>query len=199
MTLDPPAPDLDSAAAAGRLPGELTRDLAHALGIVEQMQAADLPPALRFDLTRLEAALTTLGAGIDRAAQALRRQAGGDAPAGAAMDETRFLRLLEIAGPGDSVEIVARLHLDLKTVRSGLFDALDRRVPDWTALRAQTHVLIALAGVVGADALQHLAEAMNAAAHRRDLREAQDLREAAARELDRLIAYIARRDRPEAR
>ncbi|MEH6773869.1 MAG: hypothetical protein V7668_08100 [Cereibacter changlensis] len=199
MTLDPPAPDLDSAAAAGRLPGELTRDLAHALGIVEQMQAADLPPALRFDLTRLEAALTTLGAGIDRAAQALRRQEGGDAPAGAAMDETRFLRLLEIAGPGDSVEIVARLHLDLKTVRSGLFAALDRREPDWTALRAQTHVLIALAGVVGADALQHLAEAMNAAAHRRDLRDAQDLREAAARELDRLIAYIARRDRPEAR
>lgn len=188
MSLAPQALALD------RMCHDLAVDLGSAMEAVDQLDKADLPPGLRQQVVKLTSAMSALASDIDRVVLALRQQ---DTVPETAMDETRFLRLLEIAGPQDSVELVARLHLDLKTVRSGLFSALDQRIPDWEEVRAQTHVLIALAGAVGADALQHLAEAMNAAAHRRDLQEASDLRNDTARQLDLLIAYIARRDMTE--
>lgn len=187
------APDT---ASRDRLCVDLATDLASLRNAVAQV-GANLPPGSRPQLRQLSDAVAVLAADIDRVVLVLRQQ---DEPVpGAEMDDARFLRLLDIAGPKDSVELVARLHLDLKAVRAGLFAALDRREPDWEAVRAQTHVLIALAGAVGAEALQHLGETMNAAAHRRDLQEASDLRNDTAAGLDRLIAYIARRDTEEQR
>jgi CheY-like chemotaxis protein len=78
-------------------------------------------------------------------------------------DRARFEHLLEIAGPDDSRELLSRLCNDLRTAERGLVAAISRG--DMARIRAESHVLIALAGAVGADRLQAGAEAMNAAAH----------------------------------
>lgn len=76
----------------------------------------------------------------------------------------RFAHLLEIAGPATAAELVARLSEDLRSVERGLLSAA--RGPHWPGIRAQSHVLIALAGTTGAIRLQHLCEDLNELANR---------------------------------
>lgn len=80
------------------------------------------------------------------------------------LDHDRFTRLIEIAGPEGAQDLLARLAGDLSAVERGLVRGLS--APDPAAVRAHTHVLIALAGAVGATELQRLAEGLNGAAHR---------------------------------
>lgn len=82
------------------------------------------------------------------------------------MDSDRLARLLEIAGPADAGELLRRLAGDLTRVRDNMNTALQE--PDIAALRAETHVLISLAGAVGAERLHQLAKTMNADVHRQD-------------------------------
>lgn len=58
-----------------------------------------------------------------------------------------------------------RLDEDLKAVREGLETGMaNASIPE---IRAQTHILIAISGAVGADRLCHLSEALNIAAKRK--------------------------------
>lgn len=98
----------------------------------------------------------------------------GPPPAGLpVLDQSRFVRLMQMAGPEMGPELLARLDDDLSTVARGLHRALHGNgqpatiPPDWAELRAQTHVLIALAGTLGALRLHHMAEALNRQAHDR--------------------------------
>jgi hypothetical protein len=93
------------------------------------------------------------------------RRAGDptDLPAVTDQDDTRFAQLLAMAGPAHRDELLSRLLVDLAQVRDTLATALVP--PDWAALRAQTHILVALAGACGAVDLQHRAEALNRMAH----------------------------------
>lgn len=96
-------------------------------------------------------------------------------------------RLMDMAGPETARELVIRLDADLVSVAEGLRAAGAK--PDWTALRSQSHILIALAGAAGAQRLQDAAEALNAIAHGTD-----------PAELNRLLPYcltliIVARDR----
>lgn len=100
------------------------------------------------------------------------------------MDPDRLERLLEIAGPADSSELLRRLSGDLTRVRDSIAAALQE--PDIAVLRAETHVLISLAGAVGAERLHQLAKSMNAEVHRQD---AASLR-ASGREAERLIDLV---------
>ena len=79
------------------------------------------------------------------------------------LDGSRFESLLVMAGPEMAAELTYRLLIDLQSVKTGLQVAASG--PDWVAIRAQTHVLISLAGVVGGLRLQARAEALNRAAH----------------------------------
>lgn len=81
----------------------------------------------------------------------------------AQMQPDRFDRLLAMAGPDLAAELLHQLHEDLLRAERGLLAASHRL--DWQGVRAQTHVLIALAGTAGASQLQHLAEALNTLAH----------------------------------
>jgi HPt (histidine-containing phosphotransfer) domain-containing protein len=100
------------------------------------------------------------------------------------MDPERLTRLLEIAGPEDSSELLRRLSGDLTRVRDNIVAALNNA--DIAALRAETHVLISLAGAVGAERLHQLAKHMNADVHRQDT---VSLR-ASGREAQRLIDLV---------
>lgn len=105
------------------------------------------------------------------------------------MDESRFFRLLDLAGPGTATELLSRLQDDLRTVERALVQALPG--PDWDQIRAQTHVLIALAGAVGAIRLQHAASSLNQLAHQRDMKGLQVLDHEVMQMTDALIHFVA--------
>ncbi len=104
-------------------------------------------------------------------------------------DRECFDRLIDIAGPAAAAELLMRLHTDLRRTERGLVAGLAEGNAD--AIRADTHVLIALAGAVGAARLQTLAQTLNAAAHRRNLGDMPAIGAEALEQLDRLIHFIA--------
>ncbi len=75
-------------------------------------------------------------------------------------------RLLALAGAEGGQELLQRLIQDFETVRQGIADSLQTN--NYPKLRARTHVLISLAGAIGADGLQHDASALNTAAQEKD-------------------------------
>jgi CheY-like chemotaxis protein len=105
-------------------------------------------------------------------------------------DRSRFERLLEIAGTDGARELLIRLTADLEKVRDNLSKAIPRL--DQATLRAETHVLISLAGAVGADHLHTLASTLNAAAHRMDECEIVTLGSEAKSRIDDLLRVIER-------
>ena len=111
--------------------------------------------------------------------------AGSDEPD---LDRGRFDHLITIAGPVAARELLTRLETDLRQVERGLVAAFAG--PDLAVIRGQTHVLIALAGAVGATSLQILAEALNEAAHQADTERLARLSGRALTLLDRLIHFI---------
>ncbi|MFN3938392.1 MAG: response regulator, partial [Gemmobacter sp.] len=104
------------------------------------------------------------------------------------MDPERFDRLLSVAGPTTARTLLLRLDEDLRHARRKL--AAARTGPDWAEIRAQTHVLIALAGAVGALLLQNRAETLNAMAHARENGTSAALEEVLEL-LDALIEFVA--------
>ncbi len=111
-----------------------------------------MDPETALQLERVRAAsdgmarmLATMGAGVEVVAD------GGAALA----------RLLQIAGPGAG-ELLSRLSTDLARVETDISHGINRS--DRATLRSATHVLIALAGTVGAARLQRLAESLDRAA-----------------------------------
>ncbi len=111
------------------------------------------------------------------------------------MDRNRFEALLQAAGPEGRVEFLIHLLQDLRSVARILAGAIADRGAD--EVRAQTHILISLAGAVGADRLQELAESLNATAHRGRLAEAPVLAETCLHALDVLIGQVEKRGQRE--
>ncbi|MEZ5733783.1 MAG: response regulator [Paracoccaceae bacterium] len=128
-------------------------------------------------------------------ANVLARKPGTEASHSIAIDEKTeinresFDHLMEIAGPASARELLDRLHKDLRRTEHGLISAL--AAADAASVRAETHVLIALAGAVGATRLQALAQALNVAAHRRDTASFAAMGHDALAQLDRLIHFVA--------
>lgn len=107
------------------------------------------------------------------------------------MDFSRLERLLEAAGPEGSAELLARMTEDLQAVGQ----ALDKGVAaaDAEAVRAQTHILIAISGAVGAERLCQLAEVLNIAAKRSNHDQMPLILEHLQADLDDLITVIRSR------
>jgi two-component system, OmpR family, aerobic respiration control sensor histidine kinase ArcB len=99
-----------------------------------------------------------------------------------------FDRLLEVAGPDTARELMSRLSTDLRKAERGLVAGLSSN--DLNTIRAETHVLIALAGAVGAERLSGLAQTLNAIAHRGDGDDLSALGDDCLSQLDRLIHFI---------
>ena len=196
MTAAPNAPIVASGVIASKhrerrlqLCNEVAAALNATAGHLRQVEATLGPDAAAAAELRLS--FTELCGHVDRAMRLLTGDAIEEPPEGAGLDEERLDRLLEIAGPETAAELLHRLHLDLRLSGDRLARGLD--LDDWAEVRAQTHVLVSLAGTVGAVELQRLCEALNAAAHR----QAADAADALARELfgrlDALAAYVGRR------
>lgn len=85
------------------------------------------------------------------------------APAQDIVDRRTFDGLIRLAGPSVAPDLLSQLDRDLGAVEIGLSAALAEH--DIKAIRQHTHVLIALAGSVGAVELHAMAVAVNSAAH----------------------------------
>ncbi len=84
---------------------------------------------------------------------------------GSVLDHRQMDQLLRAAGTDGRQELLQRLSEDLTTTLHLLDQAMERQ--DHSELRAQTHILIAVSGAVGADRLCRMSEALNIAAKRR--------------------------------
>lgn len=111
------------------------------------------------------------------------------------MDCNRFEALLQAAGPEGRAEFLTHLLQDLRSVARLLAQAEAER--DAAEVRAQTHILISLAGAVGADRLQELAESLNATAHRGRLADAPALAATCLHALSVLIGRVEKRGNQE--
>jgi CheY-like chemotaxis protein len=107
------------------------------------------------------------------------------------LNRNRFEAVLQAAGPAGKAEFLDHLLQDLRSVKSELACAI--RANDAQTVRAQSHILISLSGAVGADRLQVMAEALNAAAHRNRLADARPLINTCADALTTLIGQVERR------
>jgi len=112
------------------------------------------------------------------------------------LDRNRFDAILQAAGPDGREEFLRHLLADLRSVARLLHAGVEGR--DAGLVRAQTHILISLAGAVGADRLQGLAESLNATAHRGRLEEAPTLVATCRQALAILIEQVERRAAREA-
>ena len=74
-------------------------------------------------------------------------------------DEDRFAALMELAGPQVALELAERLDDDLTSVAQALDKA--GKNGDHRTLRSQSHVLLAIAGTVGATRLHELSHSLN--------------------------------------
>ena len=78
------------------------------------------------------------------------------------LDEAALIRLLALAGPTDAVELMRRLRVDLHDVAVGLTAGLASR--DTVAIRRHSHVLLAIAGTIGAQHIYLMAQNVNQSA-----------------------------------
>lgn len=79
------------------------------------------------------------------------------------LDRARFAKLMAISGKIGAVELLDRLIKDLQLVERGIVAAVQDY--DLKQIKAHTHVLISLAGAVGADQLTVRAQYLNELAH----------------------------------
>lgn len=107
-----------------------------------------------------------------------------------AMDQSVFDALLDMAGPEVAPELVAQMSADLRAVSVALSAGLTAL--DWAEIRAQTHVLVALAGAAGAHGLESACQQLNQAAHIPDVAAVTDLGPQVMAGLTTLIAFVER-------
>lgn len=75
------------------------------------------------------------------------------------LDEAELSRLLAMAGPIDAKELMRRLIADISGVKSGMAEGM--LAGDRVAIRRHSHVLLAIAGTIGADRVYELARVIN--------------------------------------
>lgn len=75
------------------------------------------------------------------------------------LDEVALVRLVALAGPDDGPELMRRLIGDVGDVFSGITTGFATQ--DREAMRRHSHVLIAIAGTIGAHHIYHLALHLN--------------------------------------
>jgi len=104
------------------------------------------------------------------------------------VDQKIFNALIKTIGPESRLELLSKLHSDTEVVTAGMMRGHDSL--DLAEIRAQTHVLISVAGAIGATNLLRIAQNLNAAANREAVAEIGSLCQACLAGLSELQAFI---------
>lgn len=116
-------------------------------------------------------------------------------PLGILGESTALRDILIMAGPETAPLILQQMHIDLTATAAAIGPAI--ATADVIPIRAQTHVLISLAGTIGAMRLHRLAVDLNAAAHADDAAAIATLAAPLMADLTALITLLAERLPPE--
>ncbi|MFM2354779.1 MAG: hypothetical protein RLZZ528_515 [Pseudomonadota bacterium] len=155
----------------------------------EEIYKAGADAVLAKPVAGIEALGLAVHAALDRY-HGRARPESGSAPS-SAVNAATFDNLLRIAGESGVPELLFRLTTDLERTATALRAGLESG--DQTAIRAETHVLIALAGAVGAEQLQKMSEALNASAHRRTDTMRDTLGHETLAQVGQLVSYVRSR------
>lgn len=131
-----------------------------------------------------EAALDLIRAGAARFAQ----QADQPAPGPGNFDTQRLQGLLDLTGPSMAGTLLRHLAEDLQRCRKLVVTGAAE--DNWADLREGSHVLISLAGSVGAGTLHDMSLQLNSLADREDADQARALIPSLVAELDALIKLV---------
>ncbi len=96
--------------------------------------------------------------------------------------------LAEAIGPAAMTELLGKVNSDIRAARARLVQALDP--VDLGEIRSVTHILISVAGAVGALPVQEGARRMNAAGHRDDAAEVARDMPGLLGEIDRMLEHV---------
>ena len=118
-----------------------------------------------------------------------------DADAGSAngaarpvIDRNIYDILAEAIGPDAMTELLGKVDTDIKAARARLIRSLDPI--DLSEVRSVTHILISVAGAVGALSVQDGARRMNDAGHRDDALAVERDMQALLGEIDRMLEQV---------
>lgn len=109
----------------------------------------------------------------------------------APLDKRAFESLVQSVGPETAPLLLEKLEEDLKACKATLGKALTEG--DVQEIRAQTHILMSLAGAVGAHETQTLARELNGAAHKEDSFSIQEKGHQILEKLNALHSFISDR------
>lgn len=123
-----------------------------------------------------------LGRGADNLAAPSATAASAEAE-GAVIDRTVYDGLAGLVGPAAMADLLGKVDTDLQSAAQRLEKAGDG--PDLDEARAVSHILISVAGTIGAVKAQELAQAINRAGHAGD-------RDAVSRDIRELLTETGR-------
>jgi HPt (histidine-containing phosphotransfer) domain-containing protein len=107
------------------------------------------------------------------------------------IDRDIYDTLANAIGPAAMTELLGKVDSDIKAARARLVPALDP--VDLGEVRSATHIVISVAGAVGALAVQGRARRMNAAGHRDDAAEIGRDMQGLLDEIDRMLEHVQER------
>lgn len=106
-----------------------------------------------------------------------------------ALDEAELSRLLALAGPFDARELMRRLIADISGVKAGMTAGI--LAEDRAAMRRHSHVLLAIAGTIGAGRVYELAQILNFCARDENCTSARPYAAEILQRLDGLVQRLA--------
>jgi CheY-like chemotaxis protein len=104
------------------------------------------------------------------------------------IDRIIYDTLAEAVGPAAMTELLGKVDVDIQAARDRLLQARDP--VDLGEVRSATHILISVAGAVGALPVQEGARQMNAAGHRDDAAEVERDMQGLIGEIDRMLDHV---------
>jgi hypothetical protein len=104
------------------------------------------------------------------------------------IDRNIYDTLAEVIGPAAMTELMGKVNSDIQAARARLVQALDP--VDLGEIRLVTHILISVAGAIGALPVQEGARQMNAAGHRDDASEVEREMQGLLGEIDRMLDHV---------
>lgn len=117
----------------------------------------------------------------------------GAAPGPGRIDRGIYDSLVEAIGAETLADLLEKVEADLVNARDDIERGL--MAADMRPIRVGTHVVVSVAGSIGAREMQRLAECLNSAAHARQLEEILRIAPEAMQELDGVIAFVRERRR----
>ena len=114
-----------------------------------------------------------------------------DVAPGPVVSAAQFDQLLAMAGPKLAKTLVAQLQADLSLAQQTLRAAVDP--VDWAEIRVQSHVVMGLAGTVGAQDLYLLARQLNDVAQlpAQDAQMATALASSTGQAIDAVVTFLS--------